>query len=286
MFNSVRKTEGIRFNATTPDGVHKSKYFSFKKYSERDILTMGEDWTSAIRSGLPEPKWKFVVKKEGHEDDSSSSDEEDDRLTSVKPFELELPDRKFGCSILLCGSSRSGKSTAVDYIFKNYFEKDYISILHTQSLQSDAYKEMKKKMICSPMYLPQVIEETYQVNSKTNNKYEFLHILDDVVNAKNDRVVMKMLTIMRNSRISCIISAQDITMFNSTGRGNINFVCLFRMNSDMAIEKVIRTYLQSWFPSHFKIRDMIREYKRLTADHHFFLIDNLHDTICLTKIKI
>ena len=147
MLNSIRKTEGIRFNATTPDGVHKSKYFSFKKYSEKDILKMGEDWSSAIRSGLPEPKWKFVVKKEGHEEDDSSSDEDTGIMTDIKPFSLDLPDRKFGCSLLLCGSSRSGKSTAIDYIFKNYFEKDYISILHTQSLHSDAYKDMKKKMI-------------------------------------------------------------------------------------------------------------------------------------------
>ena len=87
MFNSVRKSEGMRFNATDPKGNHKSRYFSFKKYREKDVLAMGEEWASAVRSGLPEPKWKFVVKREGHEDDpDSSSDEEDDAFATVKPF--------------------------------------------------------------------------------------------------------------------------------------------------------------------------------------------------------
>jgi hypothetical protein len=288
MLNSIRKSEGIKYNATDPDGNHKSRYFSFKKYKEEDIIKMGDEWVSAIRSGLPTPKWKFVLKKEGESDSDSDSesDKEEQAKLEVKPFTLELPDRKFGCSILLCGSSRSGKSTAIDHIIDKYFDKDYINVLHTQSLQSEIYKDMKKKAIACPFYMPQLIEETYQINTKTNNKYEFLHILDDVVNVKNDKVVMKMLTIMRNSRITCCISAQDLTMFNSIGRGNINFVCLFRMNSDMAIEKVIKSYLQSWFPAHMKMRDMIKRYKELTSDHHFFLIDNLHDTISLTKIKL
>jgi hypothetical protein len=292
MFNSKRKTEGVKFHATDPKGNHKAVYFSYKKYSAKDIERMGDEWVSAVRAGLEPPKWKFVLKKEGTEDnksDSSSdsdSDSDDDTKFETKPFELSLPDRKFGCSMLFCGSTRSGKSTAIDYIYKKYFSKDYITVLHSQSLHAEAYDEIRKKVVGCPQYMPQLIEETHQINSKTENHYEFLHILDDVVNAKNDKTIQKALTIGRNARQTIAISAQDLTMFNSIGRGNINFVMLFKLNSDMAIEKVVRSYLQSWFPAHMKIRDMIREYKKLTQDHQFFLIDNLKDQICLTKINL
>ena len=289
MINSVRKTSGIKFNATTPDGVHKTKYFSFKKYKESDVARMGDDWMSAVRSGLPEPKWKFVLKKEGTGDDGSSSESDNEAVEDtieLKPFELDIPDRKFGCSVLCLGATRSGKSTCIDHLLKTYFPKDYISILHTNSPQSDIYDDMKKKAVIAPTYFPQLIEESYQINKNTKNKYEFLHIIDDVVDKKNDKTLLKLLTIMRNTRLTCIISGQELSIFNAIARSNINFVLLFRLNSDMAIEKAIKSYLQSWFPAHMKIRDMIKKYKELTADHHFFVIDNLNDKIFLSKIDI
>jgi hypothetical protein len=290
MENSRRTAHGLKVNATDPKGNHKSRYFSYKKYDKKSIDLMADEWISAVRAGLPEPKWKYVLKKEGHEDSSSSSDSSDSDTDEVKfeskPFDLRLPDRKFGCSMLFCGSTRSGKSTAIDYIYKKFFSKDYITVLHSQSLHAEAYDDIRKKVVGCPQYMPQLIEETHQINSKTDNHYEFLHILDDVVNAKNDRTIQKALTIGRNARQTMAISAQDLTMFNSIGRGNINFVMLFKLNSDMAIEKVVRSYLQSWFPARMKIRDMIREYKKLTQDHHFFLIDNLKDEIMLTKLNL
>lgn len=286
MENSRRKTEGIKINATDPKGNHKSIYFSYRKYSKADIDRMAEEWSSAIRSGLEPPKWKFVLKKEGHEDSSSDSESEDEFKIEEKPFILNLPDRKFGCSMLFCGSTRSGKSTAIDYIWKKYFIKDYITVLHSQSLHAEAYDDIRKKVVGCPQYMPQLIEETHQINAKTENHYEFCHILDDVVNAKNDRVILKALTIGRNARQTMLISAQGLTMFNAIGRNNINFVFLMKLNSDMAIEQVVRSYLQSWFPARMKIRDMVREYKRLTQDHHFFFINNLTDEIILTKINL
>ena len=134
--------------------------------------------------------------------------------------------------------------------------------------------------------MPQIIEETHKINSHTDNKYEFAFILDDVVNAKNDRTIMKALTIGRNARQTMLISAQALTMFNATGRNNINFVFLMKLNSDMAIEAVVRSYLMSYFPKEYRIRDMVQEYKKLTKDHHFFFINNLTDEICLTKINL
>jgi hypothetical protein len=126
----------------------------------------------------------------------------------------------------------------------------------------------------------------YKINSGTKNKYKFNVILDDVVDKKYDKELIKMLTIYRNSRIGCIICLQNDKLMNATTRGNINHVLLFRLNSDEAIEKTIKMYLLSFFPSHYKMVDKIKKYKELTADHSFFSINNLTGSIKLCKIEI
>ena len=71
---------------------------------------------------------------------------------------------------------------------------------------------------------------------------------------------------------------------NSIGRGNINHIFLFKLNSDEAIEKAIKAYLLSYFPSSFKMVDKIKKYKELTDDHCFFWINNLDGIVKRSKI--
>ena len=73
---------------------------------------------------------------------------------------------------------------------------------------------------------------------------------------------------------------------NSIGRGNINHIFLFKLNSDEAIEKAVKAYLNSYFPSSFKMVDKIKKYKEMTEDHTFFWINNLTGDIKRTKIII
>jgi hypothetical protein len=73
---------------------------------------------------------------------------------------------------------------------------------------------------------------------------------------------------------------------NATGRTNINHVFLFKLNSDEQIEKVIKTYLLSFFPTGLKMADKIKKYKELTEDHHFIYINNLTGETYRTKLNI
>jgi hypothetical protein len=91
---------------------------------------------------------------------------------------------------------------------------------------------------------------------------------------------------MRNSRINGIITGQELTIFNSIARTNINFVVLMRLNSDMAIEKAVKSYLRSFFPADYNLNQMIRAYKNLTDDHNFFVIDNINGGIFLSRLNI
>ena len=92
---------------------------------------------------------------------------------------LELPDPKFGCSLLFLGSTRSGKTTLVNYFFKRHFQ-EHISVLMSNSLNSDAYDYLKKRCVNSDFYFPEVLKDMYKINHETKNNYEFMVIIDDV----------------------------------------------------------------------------------------------------------
>jgi hypothetical protein len=200
----------------------------------------------------------------------------------ARDFRLEMPDDTF--SLMCIGSTRSGKTTAIQHILAEYAKK-HICVCFSPSTQAEIYKSFPKDTIISPLYFPEILKDMYTINSKTKNHYPFLACLDDIVDKKNDKELMKLLTIYRNSRISCLIVAQSSSIMNASGRTNINFVCLFKLNSDEEIEKVIKKYLISRYPTGMKMADKIRFYRQATEDHHFFFIDNFTGKVCLTKIS-
>jgi hypothetical protein len=197
---------------------------------------------------------------------------------------LELPDDKFGCSMIMIGSTRSGKSTLLNYLYKKHFEK-FISVLMSNSLQSDAYKMLKKTCVTSDHYHPEVLKDMYKINHSTNNHYKFMVIIDDVTHIRGDKEVQRLMTIYRNSRISCVVCAQGAVMADKLARSNINYVFLGRMNSSSEIERNVKEYLTGHFPSNMKIADKIHLYKQLTQDHQWICLDQINGTIFLTKLR-
>jgi hypothetical protein len=270
-----------------------TKSFAVKKYGIDNCRAYAKEWKKSIKEGRtpfvpPEPEDRddpYVPSQHNPAHMTASMEEDARKLFPSKPFEIDLPDNKFGVSFLLLGSTRSGKSTLMNHIYETYF-KDYITTLHTNSLQSEIYKPLKKKAITLPSYYPEMIKDTFKINKETNNKYKFLHIIDDVVDKKNEPTLLQLFTIMRNSRINGIITGQSLTIFNSIARTNINFIVLMKLNSDMAIEQVVKSYLRSYFPADYNLNQMIRAYKKLTADHNFFVIDNINGGIFLSRLNI
>jgi hypothetical protein len=275
-------------------GKQKHKQFSLKKYTKDEAIKLGDTWKAEMtgeKAHTPHTETMGHSARRASVSSESSSGSDSDISPSTtasipfRNFELNLPDNKFGCSIMMVASTRAGKTTLVNHIYDTYF-KDYITCLHTNSIQSDIYKEMKKGTIACPTYIPELIKETARINKGTNNKYKFLHIVDDVVDKKHDPVLMKLFTIYRNSRITGIITAQEISIMNSIQRSNINYTILMRLNSDMAIEKVVKSYLRSYFPKTMTLNDMIKAYKEMTSDHAFIVIDNINDELFRSKLKL
>lgn len=188
-------------------------------------------------------------------------------------------------SFCLIGSTRSGKTTAMNVLLKKFFEKE-INILMSDSLHAEIYKPLMKTFVCCPTYIPEIIKTCYKINKGTDCKYPFNFVIDDVVGFKYDKEMLRLLTIYRNSRMGCILTGQGVSILNATGRGNINFMMLFKLNSDEEIEKVCRKYLCGFFPSGMKVIDRVIEYKRLTADHKFIFLNNITGESYISKMRI
>jgi hypothetical protein len=200
------------------------------------------------------------------------------RLDSIDPPEN-------GCfSFGLIGSTRSGKSTAMLWIWQRWFQK-HVTIMMTGSAAASIYKPLAKAAAISPAYYPELIKESMTLNQRTKMKYPTLHILDDLLDGKNSKTMAKLLCIGRNNGLSAIVCAQELMILNCIGRTNLNYVCLFRLNSQLAVEKVVRNYLRHVLPPG-PIEEQCKLYNQLTADHYFFCCDFLAGETFLCKLDI
>jgi hypothetical protein len=203
------------------------------------------------------------------------------------PFLLEMPDvATGGCSILMIGSTRSGKSTALKHIMDKYFKK-HVGVLFSQSINANAYKDMNYPLIAkSGAFVPELIHDMYSINKETKNHYPFLVIIDDCPLVRSDKELLKLTTIYRNSGLSSIVCCQNLGMLNPTCRSNINFIMLFKLNNTEAMEKTLKTFLRGYLPQGWNYDMKIDWYKRMTEDHHFIFLDNLAGTIFRCKIDV
>ena len=204
-----------------------------------------------------------------------------------REFELSMPPVETGgCSILMLGSGRSGKTTALKYIIDKYF-KQHCGVLFSQSAKATAYQHMKYPLLpLSSCFIPELMNDAYKINKETKNHYPFLFVLDDCPLVKNDKELLKMLTIYRNSGISGIVCVQSPTLLNPTCRSNFTFVMLFKQNTTEQIEQTIKGFLRGYFPKDWSYETKIEWYRRATDDHHFILIDNWNGTIQRCKLNL
>lgn len=202
----------------------------------------------------------------------------------TKELAFDLPDPETGgVSLLMVGSTRSGKTTILKHLVEKYFDK-HLGVLMSPNIHAPVYKGFTN-LSESAEFIPRIIEEMYRINKDTKNHYPFLVVLDDVVTKKFDKDLMKLFTVHRNANVSGIQCIQSPILLNSAMRGNINIVMLGYMNSDESVEKVVRMFCYASIPGK-NIEAKIHEYKRLTADHYWLLINNLTGEFFRFKLRI
>jgi hypothetical protein len=217
-------------------------------------------------------------------------------MTTQQSKKVAIPDKQFvlecppvesgGCSILMLGSGRSGKTTALKYLMDHYFQK-HCGVIFSQSAKAQAYAHMKYPLMpLSSVFIPELMNDAYHINKETKNHYPFMFVLDDCPLVKNDKELLKLLTIYRNSGISGVVCVQSPTLLNPTCRSNFTFTMLFKQNSTEQIEQTIKGWLRGYFPQGWNYEQKIAWYKQCTEDHHFILIDNWAGTIQRCKLDL
>ena len=209
------------------------------------------------------------------------------RKIPTRDFVLEYPPKETGgCSTLMIGSTRCGKTTTLKYVLEKHFNKHF-GLIFSESAHAPAYKEMKyTNLPLASVFVPEIIRDSYMINKELKNYYDFLFVLDDVPVMKNDKQLLKMLTIYRNSNISAVVCIQSPTLLNPTCRSNFNIVLLFWQNTTSQIEAVIKSYLRGIFPDSLNMENKIAIYKELTKDHYQIVLNNYTGEIFRAKVNL
>jgi hypothetical protein len=206
-----------------------------------------------------------------------------------RPFVLEFPPPETGgCSILMVGSGRSGKTTMLKYLMDTYFNK-HCGAIFSQSARAEAYRGMNYPLMpLSSVYIPELVNTAYRVNREMKkDMYPFMFVLDDVPLARNDKELMKTLTIYRNSGISLIHGVQTPTLVSPTCRSNYTYFMLFHNNSSEQAENVCKQFLRGYFPDkNWPMNRRVKWLQDVTQDHHFLFVDNWNNSIQRCKLDL
>lgn len=197
------------------------------------------------------------------------------------PFKLEVDPNETGSSITIFGSSKSYKTTLLKKILQDYYSEDTITLLFAQNLHAPIYKDISKDIVKTDAYSPTLVKAMYRINKKTENKYPFVVVLDDIIDEKNDKDLEKLFLTLRNAKISIIILLQHISLLKSSARSNSNIVIFRKFNQAKVVEDyVMKHYLGNFYPfKDLKMSDKVNLYMSITNKHDFFVLDVLNNTL-------
>lgn len=286
----------IRVSAYTPEGKQIVKSIKNSSgYTDEQLDFIEIAYKKHIQTGKDPNKFepKNVIKSFVSEQAASLIPQKDPKPEPL-PLSNSIFPRKSLSSIVTpennnmswacIGSTRSGKTYAMRHIWETYFKK-HITILMTHSGHAEIYKEIKKSVIVSDGFYPELVDEPMKINKHTKDEYQFCLIFDDLgMDGKITDSMTNLLTRGRNCGMSCIYVGQKLTMLSATGRSNINYVLCFYQNTDTEIENTIKCFLRSYFPKGMRLPEMIKLYREITQEHNFICIDTLNNNVFISKI--
>ena len=203
-------------------------------------------------------------------------------MKEKEPIKMEkenplILDENTGNTTVLFGSSKTGKSTLLMKLYKDYYdEKKTLTTLFAMNPQISIYGKKDKYVLKCP-YLNQntlkYIDWQRLLNISNDNKYSFLNLFDDFIEIRYNSLINNLILTYRNSNVSSILCLQYVNLLSKQARANVNNIFLFRINSDESIEIAVKVYLVSLFNRLGVDKDAyITYYKKLTDGHNYIYI--------------
>lgn len=203
-------------------------------------------------------------------------------------MEVKLPpiilDEGTGSSMLIIGSSKSGKTTLmVEIVKKIYDNKEFITTLFAGNPQIEEYSHFDKYVLLatgfSKMHEKYVQSQQF-VNSKLNNKYQFCNIFDDQIDLRYSKLLANLILSYRNSLMSTIICLQSPKILTPACRSNMNnLICLW-FNSEEIITQILQMFIGDYFRRlGFPRSDWIGRYRLMTRNHNYLYLHILSETL-------
>jgi len=185
----------------------------------------------------------------------------------------------------MIGSSRSGKTTLMKYLYKTFFSK-MITVMFSMNSHADIYKDLSENVMVCDTFHPEIIKCCHTINTVSGNKFPFLIVSDDYVDLKikNNPEITRLLTIYRNAGINSIFSFQGRTLMSAVGRNSCNYIAVLKQQTPSEWENVIKEFLSMYLPRGMSMSQMIEFCVSATRDYQFFLIDNIKGECYITKL--
>lgn len=209
-----------------------------------------------------------------------------DNTINYTPFNLKLkPVTESGSSTIIFGASQSGKTTLLKDILNNYYnDNNFIIFMMAENIHANIYKDLDKHIIKLDKFDPTLIKTLHRINKKTNNKYQFLIVLDDIIMSKYNPLLLKLILTYRNAKISTILLLQSPTLLSKNGRFNGNNFIFKRTNNAENAEQLMDFFLGGFEPFYkLKKEEKIKLYKQLTDNYGFLYLDALNDKLTFHK---
>lgn len=187
----------------------------------------------------------------------------------------------FTMGVFAC--SRAGKTYLVQHLYKFTKLKEMPGCLYSNSYHIDLYKPLRENLAVFPDLNEEVIKEMKTINQRCSNYYSFLNVIDDENMSKEKAEMKNLFQVYRNSNLSSIFSTQMFSNMNKKSRDQLNYVFLGSFNLDNTIEEVMKMFVGSFFDG--SMSDKIMEYRELTKDHHFLLLNNFTGELFRYKAK-
>ncbi len=142
-----------------------------------------------------------------------------------------------GQTFLIGGSSFSGKTFFLVSQLNKLIREEYdLIILMTESKNAKDLGSLRKDLpiVIIEGFRPDIIEKLKKINDGTYNRFRFMVILDDIVDQKNSKTLLKAILTFRNAGISTVVLIQYLKLINRAMRGSFHHVLLtgFRSEED------------------------------------------------------